>query len=187
MRAPALVLAPLAVLAALGALSTAACGRPLLKLPMGPGVTIDVARATAAMNEATSICVAVRPLTAEVGVSGSTAGRRLRGRLLIGVAAPASVRIEALAPAGPPLFFFVATGGRVLHHFAHDRANHMEPRGEVQCSWVSPQWRSTNSSNGWPGDGRTSSGSYCMAVGRIASCASCAAFFAPNTFGFSGT
>jgi hypothetical protein len=35
--------------------------------------------------------------------------RKIRGRLLIGFRAPASVRIEAVAPAGAPLFIFVAT------------------------------------------------------------------------------
>ena len=45
---------------------------------------------------------------AEIAVSGSAGGRRVRGRLLAGVAAPASARLEAMAPFGPPLFIFVA-------------------------------------------------------------------------------
>ena len=41
-------------------------------------------------------------------MSGSVAGRRIRGRLSAGVAVPASARLEALAPFGPPVFIFVA-------------------------------------------------------------------------------
>ena len=59
---------------------------------------------------ATATCRAVRTLTAEIAVSGSAGGHRLRGRLSAGVAAPASVRLEAVAPFGPPLFIFVAMG-----------------------------------------------------------------------------
>ena len=44
-----------------------------------------------------------------MAASGSVGGRRLRTRLLGGFTAP-SVRLEAIAPAGPPFFIFVATG-----------------------------------------------------------------------------
>jgi hypothetical protein len=81
-----------------------------MKLPEGNAVPADPAAAAAALAEATAGCSAVRTLTAELAVSGSAAGRRLRGRLLGGLAAPASVRLEALAPFGQPLFIFVANG-----------------------------------------------------------------------------
>src|SRR5262249_12003223 len=73
-------------------------------------------------------CRAVTSFTAEISASGSVAGHRLRARLLVGLAAPASARLEAAAPFGEPLFFFVSQGNeatlllprdhRVLEHGA---------------------------------------------------------------------
>lgn len=107
------------------ALLCAACGAPpLMKLPAGPGAA--AADAADALAMATASCRAVRTLTAEVAVSGSAGGHRVRARLLAGVAAPASARLEAAAPFGPPAFILVATGddatlvlpreNRVLEH-----------------------------------------------------------------------
>jgi hypothetical protein len=95
-----------------------------MKLPSGPGApAFDAADAIA---DATAQCRAIKSITAEIGVSGSVGGQRLRGHLLAGVAQPASARLEAVAPAGPPLFIFVAMrddatlllprDGRVLQH-----------------------------------------------------------------------
>src|SRR5260221_12630229 len=57
---------------------------------------------------------------------GMVAGRRLRGSLRTALAALVSARLEAIAPVGQPLFFFVARShdatlllpreGRVLEH-----------------------------------------------------------------------
>lgn len=106
------------------ALASASCGGQLMRLPSGAGD--PAADALSALDEATSACRAVRTLTAEISVSGSVGGRRVRARLSAGVAAPASARLEAVAPFGQPLFIFVATGGeatlllprdgRVLQH-----------------------------------------------------------------------
>ena len=100
------------------------CARPLVKLPNGPGTPAP--DAADALTDATSACRAVSTFSAEAAVSGSVGGRRLRGNLFVGVAPPASARIEAVAPAGQPIFIFVATGndatlflprdGRVLRH-----------------------------------------------------------------------
>jgi len=90
------------------ALASASCGGPLVKLPSGPGPFAP--DAADALTGATAACRAVSTLSAEVGVSGSVGGRRLRGNLFVGVAPPASARIEAVAPAGQPIFIFVATG-----------------------------------------------------------------------------
>lgn len=79
---------------------------PLIALPAGPGA--PAADAADVLAAATAACRAVRTVTAEVAVSGSVGGKRVRGRLLAGVAAPASVRLEAVAPFGPPVFIFVA-------------------------------------------------------------------------------
>jgi hypothetical protein len=105
-RRPALGVVPLLALAALAATS---CGAPLMRLPSGPGESApDTADALA---QATRECQAIRTLTAEVAVSGSANGRRVRGRLSAGVSAPASARLEAVAPFGAPIFIFVANGG----------------------------------------------------------------------------
>ena len=91
------------------ALASGACGTPLMRLPPGPG---DPAPDTAGLLEdATRACRAIRTITAEVAVSGSANGRRVRGRLSAGVSAPGSARLEAVAPFGAPTFIFVATGG----------------------------------------------------------------------------
>lgn len=94
------------LLAAAGAAS--ACAPALMKLPAGPGVPASDARE--ALTQATAACSGVRTLSAELGVSGSVGGQGLRGRLVVGVAAPASARIEAVAPFGQPVFIFVARG-----------------------------------------------------------------------------
>jgi hypothetical protein len=95
-----------------------------MKLPAGPGA--PAADAADAIADATAACRAVSTFSAEIAVSGSVGGQRLRGRLLVGLASPASARIEAVAPAGAPVFIFVASGqeatvllpreNRVLEH-----------------------------------------------------------------------
>jgi hypothetical protein len=90
------------------ALLCPSCAAPLMKLPAGPGTPVP--DAADAIADATTSCRAVSTFSAEVGVSGSVGSQRLRGRLLVGLASPASARIEAVAPAGPPLFIFVASG-----------------------------------------------------------------------------
>jgi hypothetical protein len=79
-----------------------------MKLPAGPGAPATDARD--AITEATIACQRVNTLTAEVGVSGSIGGERVRGRMLVGAARPASARIEAVAPFGAPFFILVARG-----------------------------------------------------------------------------
>ena len=79
-----------------------------MKLPQGPAAAASdggdvVAGATAACQRVTS-------MTAEIAVSGSVGGQRLRGHMLVGASRPASVRLEAAAPFGAPLFIFVARG-----------------------------------------------------------------------------
>jgi hypothetical protein len=106
------------------ALAAASCGTALMKLPSGPGT--PASDAGGIVSDATAACRRVSTITAEVGVSGSVGGRRMRGRLSAGLAAPASARLEAVAPFGQPVFIFVAVGseatlllprdGRVLEH-----------------------------------------------------------------------
>jgi hypothetical protein len=97
--------APLAALLALAAALVASCAAPLVKLPAGPGA--PAADAWPALVAATSACRAASTVTAEAGVSGSIEGARVRARVVMGLAAPASARLEARA-VGQPLFTFVA-------------------------------------------------------------------------------
>jgi hypothetical protein len=107
-----------------GVVSTASCGARLMKLPSGPGTPAGDAATVAA--EATAACRGVNTITLEMSVHGSAHGRRLRGRLTVGLAKPASARLEAVASFGQPLFVLVTRNddaslllprdGRVLEH-----------------------------------------------------------------------
>jgi hypothetical protein len=95
-----------------------------MKLPEGPSPAASDGREVVA--EATAACERVTSMTAEIAVSGSVGGQRVRGHMIVGVARPSSVRLEAAAPFGAPLFIFVAHAGdatllmprddRVLEH-----------------------------------------------------------------------
>lgn len=90
--------------------SGVSCGgpRPLLVLPEGAGVA--VADGGAAIQQSTAACTAAQTMSAEMRLRGRIAGRRARGRLLVGVAAPASAFIDAPAPFGASAFIFAAVG-----------------------------------------------------------------------------
>jgi hypothetical protein len=92
-------------LAAATALMCASCAPALMKLPSGAGTPSPDPDP---FNQATAACRATSTFTAEIGLAGSVAGRGLRGRLLAGMAAPGSARLEAIAPFGQPVFIFVA-------------------------------------------------------------------------------
>ena len=101
------------------AVLAASCGAPLMKLPTGPGA--PTSDAAALLEQATAACRRVSTISAELAVSGSVGGRRLRGRLLAGLAAPASLYIEAPAPFGAPLFVLGASGGEATLLLPRDR------------------------------------------------------------------
>ena len=91
-------------------LSGAACGARLPARPEGPG-TPD-ATAVQAFQAATRQCAGLRTMTAEIRLSGRAAGERLRGTLHAGLAAPGSLRFEAVAPFGPPVFILAGRNNR---------------------------------------------------------------------------
>lgn len=62
-------------------------------------------------EDATKACRDVRTLTAEAALSGRLAGQKVRGRLHMGLADQNSMRLELIAPFGPPGFILVAQGG----------------------------------------------------------------------------
>jgi hypothetical protein len=92
-----------------GATMTAGCAPHPLRLPAGPGTPFP--DAATAFEQATAPCRDVRTLTAELSLSGRAGAQRIRGRVLAGLAEPAAIRLEGVAPFGPPAFILVARGG----------------------------------------------------------------------------
>lgn len=81
----------------------AACTPPRPMLPSGNGTPF--AEAPAAYEEAVRACRDARTVLAELGLSGRAGDTRLRGRINAGIAAPASIRLEGVAPVlGRPIF-----------------------------------------------------------------------------------
>jgi hypothetical protein len=72
-------------------------------------------------EDATRSCRDIRTLTAEAGLSGRVAGRRLRGRLQLGLGDPDALRIEAVAPFGQPMFILAARDGEGTLLLPRDR------------------------------------------------------------------
>lgn len=96
------------------ALATTACaGRPAhLNLPSGTGQPWP--GATEAWTAATAECRGIRTISAELALSGRVGQQAIRARALVGLA-PDAVRLEGLAPFGPPAFILVSPGqGAIL-------------------------------------------------------------------------
>jgi hypothetical protein len=94
------------------ALTVAGCAPKRVALPTGTGT--PVADATSILAEALGHCAALRTLTAEINLSGQAAGQRLRVRLIAGLAAPDRIRLEAMAPIGPPVFILASAGEQTI-------------------------------------------------------------------------
>lgn len=56
-------------------------------------------------------CAGVRTMTAELALAGRAGGRGLRGRAIAGFERPGSMRLEGVAPFGPPAFILAARAG----------------------------------------------------------------------------
>jgi hypothetical protein len=85
------------------------CARPHLVLPADAGIPLPDFKAI--HMQIAAACTAVRTVTAEIGMSGRAGRQKLRGRVVAGFARPASMRLEGVAPFGPPAFILVARGG----------------------------------------------------------------------------
>jgi hypothetical protein len=86
----------------------AACAPRLLRLPTDPGAPLpDFA---AIHRQASAACTGVRTLTAELSLGGRAGGRALRGRAIVGFERPSSLRLEGVAPFGPPAFILAGSG-----------------------------------------------------------------------------
>jgi outer membrane lipoprotein-sorting protein len=85
-----------------------ACAPRRVQWPSGDGEAFPGYQQ--ALEEAVSGCRAVRSLSAELSISGRVGGGKLRGRVMAGLAAPGRIRLEAVAPFGPPVFILAASG-----------------------------------------------------------------------------
>jgi hypothetical protein len=94
--------------AALLALLTVSCGARSMKLPAAVGTPAP--DAIQALADATTACRAISTTAAEAAITGSIGGQRVRARLALGLAAPASARLEAFA-VGQRIFTLVSAGG----------------------------------------------------------------------------
>ena len=95
----------LATLAIVLALSACAVRTP----PRPAGTAGPDPSAVAAFASATTACRGFRSLTGELSLSGRAAGERIRGRVIAGLEAGGSVRLEGVAPFGPPVFILAGT------------------------------------------------------------------------------
>lgn len=93
------------------AVSVAGSGCAVKRFEPPTGAGAPLPEFTRIFEEATKACRDVRTLTAEAGLSGRLAGQKLRGRLHMGLADDNSMRLELVAPFGPPGFILVAQGG----------------------------------------------------------------------------
>jgi outer membrane biogenesis lipoprotein LolB len=59
----------------------------------------------------TAACASVRTFTAELGLAGRAGSERLRGRVVAGFMRPDAMRLEGVAPFGPPAFVLVSSAG----------------------------------------------------------------------------
>jgi outer membrane biogenesis lipoprotein LolB len=86
------------------------CAARRLALPTDPGTPL--ADASTLYEQATIDCRDVHVMTAEIRLSGRIEGRRVRGRLQVGLAEGGRARLEAVAPFGAPAFLLAARPGR---------------------------------------------------------------------------
>jgi hypothetical protein len=107
-----------------------ACAKPRVELPSGPFVPLVDAQTVLA--EAFGHCSDIDTLTLELALSGRAGGRKLRARLLAGLTASDAIRLEAVAPFGPPGFILAGTGqGSVLLLPRDDRVLRDVPPREI--------------------------------------------------------
>ena len=95
-----------ALLVLLTLITSAGCAPGRVVLPDGTGEPFyDYSSVFA---EVTRECRGVRTLEAVLSLAGRADGRRLQGKVLVGLATPASLRLVGIAPFGPPTFILVA-------------------------------------------------------------------------------
>ncbi|MCX6552863.1 MAG: hypothetical protein NTY02_17990 [Acidobacteria bacterium] len=108
-----------AIVAAVALLAAACATVGSLQVPPGPWLPDQAA--SDVFDEATRPCRNVRTLTAEIAVRGQVAGSRVRGRVIAGFERGGSVRLEAPAPFGAPIFILAARDDRAVIWFPRDK------------------------------------------------------------------
>jgi outer membrane biogenesis lipoprotein LolB len=91
---------------------SAACSARRVPLPSDPGSPLP--DYSEIHTQVTASCRGARTLEAELGLRGRAGGRRLSGRLRAGFERPASMRLEAVAPFGPPGFILATKGDEAV-------------------------------------------------------------------------
>lgn len=95
---------------AAAALALTACAA---RAPVRPsGTSTPDPTAADAFTTATRSCAGLKTVTGEIRLSGRAGTERIRGTLIAGLSAPASVRFEAVAPFGAPFFILAGTNNR---------------------------------------------------------------------------
>lgn len=92
-----------------------------LRIPEGPSRPVEASDVAAPLGQATGMCRDVTTMTAEIGLSGRVGTLRMRGRVLAGFQRPGSLRLEAPAPFGAPVFVLAASADRAVILFPRDR------------------------------------------------------------------
>lgn len=108
----------LACLAAL-LVAAGACAARGVAWPTDPGTPWPDYQET--FDEATASCRSVRALSAELVLEGRAGGTRLRGRIHGGFARPGKLRLEGIAPFGPPVFVLTALDGAATLFLPRER------------------------------------------------------------------
>jgi hypothetical protein len=85
------------------------------------GTPTPDASAIEAFTAATRPCAGLKTVTAALRLSGRAGGERMRGTLHAGLAAPAAIRFEAVAPFGQPFFILAGTDNRATLLLPRDR------------------------------------------------------------------
>jgi outer membrane biogenesis lipoprotein LolB len=107
-------------------LTLAACAPKRIVLPTDTGSPLsDLADVHEQVSRG---CRSVQTFTAELALAGHAGQTRLRGRVLAGFERPASMRLEGVAPFGPPAFILTA----------HGEATLLLPRDEAVLTGASP-------------------------------------------------
>lgn len=89
--------------------------------PRPTGTASSHPAAEGAFAGATSWCPGLRTLTGELRLSGRAGSERVRARLIAGFASPAALRLEAVAPFGPPGFILAGRDDRAMLVFPRER------------------------------------------------------------------
>ena len=95
---------------AAASLALAGCAARGFVMPTGDG-TVEPTLAQAYQASIAS-CADLRSLTADIALSGRVDGRRVRGKLQVGLTREGGVRIEAVAPFGAPIFTIAGQADR---------------------------------------------------------------------------